>query len=115
MNTTDTATVEAFGLASFQERAEAMLSRVFRGIHHVHNLKRGHGMWTCLHYGDLSTFDSDILTRLVLASHEYCIRASIQNGGPRTLKIILHPRTSRDGNYFDRHPTIEQAIERFAS
>ena len=97
--------------SAFEERAEAMLSRVFRGMHHVHGLKKQPRYWTCIHNGDASTFDFNILTCLVFGAHEYCLRVSISNGGPRSLKIEIHPRNGREGEIWNRHPTIEQALE----
>jgi len=100
-------------LGSFEERAEALLSRVFGGMHHVYNLKKEARYWTCIHSGDCSTFDGDTLTRLVFAAHDYCIRVQLSNGGPRALQIMLHPRNGRTGSMYERHPTIEQSLERW--
>ncbi len=99
----------------FAVRAEAMLSRVFGGMHHVYSLKKGPFnccvlYWTCVHRGDLATFDSDILTRLVLGAHEYRLRVELTNGGPRRIKVIVSDRKLRIGDYFSRHPTIEEAL-----
>ncbi len=101
--------------ASFEERAERLLDKVYRGIHHCGPIKKEPRQWTTNHYGQISTYDFDELTRLVLAAHEYCIRVSIQSSGPRMVKIVLHPRTCREGDVYDRHPTIEEAIKRFHS
>ncbi len=109
-------TDETILAAPFETRAEQMLSCVFGGMHHVYSLKKTPGpypFWTCIHHGDFSTFDFDVLTKLVLAAHHYCVRASISNGGPRAVKIMLHPRKNRDGGFSERHPTMQQAIERF--
>lgn len=58
----------------------------------------------------LATYDSDELTNLVLLAHRECIRISISAAAPKYLYIEMHPRTSRDGSMFQRHPTIETAI-----
>lgn len=97
----------------FEERAEVVLVCAFYGIHHAPYIKKTAGefpRWEVNHSGDLSTFDFDTLTRLVVASHDQCIRASIQHSGPRMVKIVLHNRQGREGNMCHRHPTIEQAI-----
>lgn len=99
-------------LEPFEVRAEKLLSRVFRGMHHVWSLKKTGTYWTCIHNGSLSTFDFDQLTRLVLGAHEYCCRIDISNGGPRSLKIVVCDR-KREGDFTDRHPTLEQAVERW--
>lgn len=97
----------------FEWRAEQVLSRAFGGMHHVYNLHKSPREWHTNHYGDLSTFDFNALTLLVLGAHEYCIRLSIQSSGPRMVKICLWPRISRDGTFDKRHPTIEEAITRY--
>jgi len=69
-------------------------------------------MWELNTSDDLSTYDFDLLTRLVVMAHEECVRVSVRSSGPRLVKICLWPRRGRDGRVDDRHPTIEQAIER---
>jgi hypothetical protein len=61
--------------------------------------------------GDLSTYDYDSLTRLVIAAHDACIRVTVSSSGPNMVKITLWPRDGREGSISDRHATIEQAIE----
>lgn len=93
-----------------------MLSRVFGGMHHVYSLKKQgapHPFWTCIHYGSLATYDSNLLTRLVLGAHGYCLRVDISPGGPNRLKIWLHPRKGREGNMYERHPDIQTAIDQW--
>lgn len=98
----------------FEVRAEKLLARVFRGMHHVYSLKKERDYWTCI-TNHVSTYDFDELTRLVLAAHEYCCRVEIRNGGPLRLKIFVSPRIPKtdDSNIFESHPTIEQAIEKW--
>lgn len=97
-----------------EERFEAVLSYTFKGMHRVGNIKKTpgeHPMWeTCCY--SIATWDFDQLTRLVLAAHHYCVRVELENGGPRRVKIILHAR-KREGSIYERHPTIQQAIENF--
>lgn len=103
--------------ASFEERAEALLSCVFGGMHHVFGLKKfpaPHPYWTCSQYGSLATYDFNHLTRLVFAAHEYCCRVEIAQGGPGRLKILIHPRVSRTGDSaWEKHPDISEALERW--
>lgn len=102
-------------MKTFEERAESVLECVFYGIHHAPDIKKFPseygGRWEVNTSGDLSTFDFDGLTRLVISAHDQCIRASVRSSGPRMVKIILHERKGRDGNMSQRHPTIEQAME----
>ncbi len=94
----------------FEKRAEELLCKAFGGMHHVYSLKKTDRFWTCIQSGDMSTWDSDILTKLVIGAHDLGVRVQLSNGGPRALKIFLHPREGRDGRLWQRHPTIEQAI-----
>lgn len=110
---TDQMTDQEIIAQPFEWRAEQVLSRAFGGMHHVYNLHKSPREWHLNHYGDLSTFDFNALTLLVLGAHEYCIRLSIQSSGPRMVKICLWPRKVRLGHFCDRHPTIEEAIERY--
>lgn len=57
----------------------------------------------------LSTWDDNRLTTLVILCHDECVRLEI-SPNMRYLKLMFHPR-QRDGRYFQRHPTIEGAIE----
>lgn len=104
---------------SFAIRAERVLAKVYRGIHHCPKIKKFQEgaeweMWEVNHYGDLATYDSDELTRLVIASHDECIRASVNASGPRMVKIRLWPR-AREGGLCLQHPTIEGALEYYRS
>lgn len=104
-------------LTTPEHRMLYVLDCAFRGIYHnekpLHkeNIGSEYEWWWISYYGDLSTFDFDILTRLVVAAHEACVRVSIQNSGPGMVKIMLHPRNGREGNFAERHPTIENAVE----
>lgn len=98
-----------FVTLDFADKAERFVSDVFGGIHRVQKLEfKGH-YFLCIPRGTLATYDDDKLTRIVIASHKYGIRAEIDNHGMRGLKILLHNRVSREGRIFDRHPTIETA------
>lgn len=94
-----------------EDQAECyrLLCDVFGGEHHVEQIKEwGYGIM-CPHYGDLSTFDFDVLTRLVVLAHDRCVRVGVIPYRPRELAITLHKRT-RDGGVSRRHPTLEQAV-----
>lgn len=98
---------------SFEVRAERVLSKAFRGIHHAGNIKKFGGpypWWETSVYGGLSTCDLDDMTRLVIAAHDNCVRVEVTSSGPRMVKLLLHNR-KRDGTISERHPTIEEAIK----
>lgn len=58
---------------------------------------------------DLSSYDSDALTRLVFAAHDRCCRVEVAPSAPNRLRISAHPR-KRDGDVAHRHPTLEAAL-----
>lgn len=95
---------------NFAVRAEALLRHVFCGMHHVYSLKKEAGHWTCIHNGELSSYDNNYLTRLVFAAHFYCLRVWISQGGPRSLKIHVGRRYCRTGDMGTNHPSIETAL-----
>lgn len=64
----------------------------------------------CFHR-DVSTFDFDLLTRLVFLAHDLLIRVELSAAAPRYLRITMSPRLFREGNFNDRHPTIEEALK----
>lgn len=93
------------------KEAELFFSELYFGKHHIPSKITPFGEGWCVnHWGDLSTFDFDTLTRLVLLAHDYCIRASIEQSGPRMVKIIIWKREGREGSISSRHPTIEEVF-----
>lgn len=60
--------------------------------------------------GGWSTFDTDRLTRAVIMAHDRCIRFSISPCNFQMMRFHLHKRDVREGQFHERHPTIEQAI-----
>jgi hypothetical protein len=93
-------------------RIERVLARTFRGIHHVPywRLRKpaGTGIVVTI-MGDFASFDSDTLTRLVVAAHDDAVRVEIRSLPGRTLQLLLHPR-ERLGDLYHRHPTMEDAV-----
>lgn len=94
----------------FDDKADRFVSDVFGGVHRVAKFERKCNHWMCVPYGSLSTWDDDKLTRIVIASHKYGIRAEVDNHGMRGVKILLHNRASREGFLHKRHPTIETVL-----
>lgn len=93
-----------------------MLADLFMGFHHIHGKLHEWGKGiklNCTHVSHFATFDFDGLTRAVLMAHDRHIRFCIEPSGPGMLGLVLHKR-DRDGEHmWQRHPTIEQAIEQF--
>jgi hypothetical protein len=94
----------------FDDKADRFVGDVFGGVHRVAKFERKSNHWICVPYGSLSTWDDDKLTRIVIASHKYGVRAEVDNHGMRGVKILLHNRVSRNGLLHKRHPTIGQVV-----
>ena len=85
------------------------------GLHHIpekHLAKVdwANPIWQELLWDDgcLSTFDFDMLTRLVFLAHDMAIRVEV-NPCMRHLKLMFHPK-KRDGQFSARHPTLARAV-----
>lgn len=91
-----------------------LLCYVFHGEHHAPEriYAFGRGIKCNAESHRLSTFDFDYLTRLVVLAHDACVRVEIVSSGPGRIGLVMHKRAGRTGNSFDRHPTMEEAIER---
>lgn len=91
-----------------------LLCDVFHGEHHAPEriYAFGRGIKCNAESHRLSTFDFDYLTRLVVLAHDACVRVEIVSSGPGRIGLVLHKRSGRTGSSFDRHPTMEEAIER---
>ncbi len=92
--------------------AELFFSELYHGVHHIPGKIKAFGQgWSVNHYGELSTFDFDTMTRLVFMAHDRCMRASVMQSGPNMVKIVVWQREGRIGSFCCRHPTIEEALE----
>jgi hypothetical protein len=103
-------------IENFEDRAERVVNAVFGGKHQwptirKHNTRMEHWEINCS--SGLATFDSDRLTRLVLAAHKEMVRVEITPCNFQCVKIRLHNRRNRTGAFHERHPTIEKALQTF--
>jgi hypothetical protein len=98
---------------SLDEKAEEWVYYVFGGVHKVSKFEKQVNHYVCVPYGSLATYDDDVLTKIVLASHTLGLRAEITNNGMRGLKILLHNRIGRTGRLYERHPEISEAIKNY--
>lgn len=102
---------------SLRQKAENVLAVAYRGLHHV-DMRRakdrgGHVFSVCV-LGGVSTYDFDVLTRLVIAAHDECVRLDIEAASPKYLRLSFSDR-EREGRIYNRHPTIEEAIQSIRS
>lgn len=94
-----------------------MLGEVFLGIYHIER-SVFRTDWTNPNFieitisGSMSTFDFDVLTRLVFLAHHCSIRVEVQPASPRYLRLIFHFR-KRFGRGWERHPSLDDAVAAF--
>lgn len=107
-------------LSEFHKKAVTLLCRAFgTGPWNIPvnwenvDYQYGLGVRFILSRPQLATFDSNYLTRLVIGAHDACIRVDINPHTFRHLSIAMWQRASREGELHRRHPTIEQAIEKY--
>ena len=90
------------------------LADLFFGFHHVHGEIKQCGRGIQLNSRNsnwAATFDYDGLTRAVVMAHDRMIRFEIEPSGPGMLKLRLWQRHTREGRMYERHPTLEDAVE----
>lgn len=107
-------------LTPFQSRCAEYLDWLYVGIYHIgaevrRAIKRG--LWVTgsvevvLYDGSgFSTYDFDHLTRIVIGAHDACLRVSLESASPQHIRLVMHDR-QREGDRFQRHPTLEEHIE----
>jgi hypothetical protein len=106
----------------FRERALAVIQCAFGGEHHVDKLSWHNGEAGSLldsrcefrTFGSLATWDYNELTRLVVAAHDYCVRADVRPAGRRSLGVMLSDRLRAHGDMplMKAHPTLEDHAAR---
>ena len=69
----------------------------------------GNGIEFCL-VGDLSTWDWNQLTNLVLYAHAYRVRVELSPASPRYQRVCLHAREAT-GSTTERHPGLRELVE----
>lgn len=96
-----------------EDRFERVINYAFGGKHHVHKYKENSRFaeFNLTTGCGLSTTDFDQLTRLVVASHLYGVRAEIVACNMHFVKVYLHARHKRDGSLYERHPDAIELIE----
>jgi hypothetical protein len=99
-------------LTEVERRIARVLSRAYRGMHHVPGWEKRKSADTGFRVvipPGISTFDLDVLTRLVVAAHDEAVRVEIVPAGPRDLALYLHPR-QREGRMYERHPDLDAGV-----
>lgn len=93
-----------------------LLGECFAGIYHLDDSDLKKVDWdddyvviVKLNHRSLATYDSDHLTRLVVLSHDLCLRLDIRGASKNVLELMFHQR-KRTGSLFERLPTIEEHL-----
>lgn len=107
-------------LGEFGARVADLLGQAWLGIYHLPNSALFHERtdWSNERYivvvvrggTCLATYDYARLTLLVLLAHRMKIRLEIDGAAQGYVRLLFHPRKSRLGKLWERHPTVEQAI-----
>lgn len=95
-----------------------LIDRLVAGFHHIESDLRGKVDWSNTHHivvpwprhFNLATVDSDLLTRLVVLSHDMMLRVEVRPRAHRWQEFIFHKRLTRTGSLMERMPAIEEHI-----
>ena len=104
--------IDTYTLTADQKYCADMLAEWVDGYHHLPTVHEcGQGIEINFH-GDLSTFDYDRLTRLVLLAHRDFIRIELTNSGPGMVKIMAHRRKPKQegDSMWAYHPSLDDLI-----
>jgi hypothetical protein len=100
-------------LSDFQKRVVDIMGIVGGGIYNAPvtswDWDYGWGAVSVLWKRELTTFDFDSLTALVVLCHEARIRLCINSAGPRMMRLTFWQREA-DGGLSKRHPNIDEAV-----
>lgn len=94
------------------EKVELFIDFVFGGRHHTNKVIDHDCFFEVKFWENVATWDSNLMTKMVVAAHDLGLRARIEANGLRGLKVLLHNRKSREGMFHERHPTLEQHLEK---
>ena len=95
-----------------QWKAADTIAAAVGGHHHMKQPKPwGKGVRVVMFSNIAATYDSDLLTRLVVYAHDRAVRIEVTPGG-RVLAVNAWYRGRREGNIYERHPTLADAVSR---
>lgn len=57
---------------------------------------------------NFATYDFDLLTKIVVLSHDRCLRVEMQAVAPRIMKLMFHRRERGATTNFAKMPTLEE-------
>lgn len=95
------------------------LGYVYRGLYHLPRGPLDRADWTntrCISIivpawsFELSTWDSDLLTRLVVVCSDMMLRLDLQGANGQYVRLVFHQRWQREGGTGERIPTLEEHV-----
>jgi len=96
-----------------------LLGELFLGIYHLdlgslHRVEwdNDHHISIVIGWKDWSTFDNNLLTRLVFLAHHTALRVDLDPRANNYLMLTFYQR-KRSGSGWDRHPTLREAVDIF--
>ncbi len=104
-------------VSEFGARVADLLGFLYMGLYHLdgvekHDWSQDYRIAVTIGKYDLSTYDNDRLTVLVLLAHRMAIRVAIESASPWRLRLIFSNRR-REGKWHERHPDITEALVHF--
>lgn len=93
------------------------LGQLFKGIYHLNNTSLSKVDWKSERHIEftldrpMSTFDNDLLTELVVLSHDQMLRVELSGVAPGYIKMVFHKRKARDGRMYERMPDLDSHVE----
>lgn len=97
--------------------AADLLGDIYLGIYHLSFAALAKVDWTATElvsvtlYGNMATYDDDLLTKIVTLSHDRMLRVEIQAAAPNYLKLMISQRTTREpGRCWLQMPTLEDHV-----
>lgn len=103
-------------LSPFGVLVADVLGQVWAGIYHLQSeVLHKRVEWShpyrieIVIYGDLSTYDFDLLTKLVVLCHDNAIRFTVAPANSSHLRLMFHKRTRASAHISERHPSLEDA------
>lgn len=106
-------------ISPFGRRVADLLGELFQGLYHWDGWGKvdwSNERWIRVSVGhvDWSTYDSSLLTHLVLLAHREAIRVQMAPCNFSHLELYFHPRSREDSSRTSAyHPTLAEAAARF--
>ena len=107
-------------MSDFGVKVADLVGDLFQGIYHIGKqaMKANwdHATWVKLNVSDshFATYDSSLLTHLVILAHTRNIRISVEGAAPGYLRLKFMAVT-QSGFFADSHPTLLESLEKFGA